>query len=69
MAECVRLVHAVLADPQWRAELAERARANARRFTWERTARIIFDASNAHDDTAADDNAVHDSAVDDEVDT
>ena len=54
LAECVRLVKAVLADPQWRAQLAERARANAQRFTWERTARTIFDGNAAHDDAADD---------------
>ncbi|CAA0128265.1 D-inositol-3-phosphate glycosyltransferase [Mycolicibacterium vanbaalenii] len=40
--ECVRLAKSVLADPALRGQLAERGRANAERFTWERTARIIF---------------------------
>lgn len=41
-AECVRLVKNVLADPALRGRLGERARENAQRFTWARTARVIF---------------------------
>lgn len=55
-AECVRLVQDVLADPALRCQLGERARENAQRFTWARTAREIFgldDRENAVDSEVA----------------
>lgn len=44
IAECVRLVRQVLAEPQLRHDLSSRARANADRYTWKRTADTIFGA-------------------------
>lgn len=42
MDECVRQVAKIIADHGYRQQLSERARVNADRFTWDRTARAIF---------------------------
>ena len=42
MSQCVSLVKRVIADQELRQQLSARARANAERFTWDRTARAIF---------------------------
>lgn len=68
MAECVRLVESVLSDPTLRARLGENARVNAARFTWERTARIVFGEPGDHDDGGQDGRAHHDGAHDDGAD-
>lgn len=43
LPQCVQLVASLLDDGSARADLAERARGNARRFTWACTARQIFE--------------------------
>lgn len=43
IADCVTQVKKVITDTQLRRELSVQARANAERFTWDRTAHAIFD--------------------------
>ncbi|MGQ9409812.1 glycosyltransferase [Mycolicibacterium gilvum] len=42
MAECVTLVKKVVDDPSYRQRLSVKAQANAQRFSWDRTAQVIF---------------------------
>ena len=47
MRRCVELVKILISDPVMREQLSVKARANADRFTWARTARAIFGTQQA----------------------
>jgi glycosyltransferase involved in cell wall biosynthesis len=52
MGQCVELVKRIISEPAMRENLSAKARANAQRFSWARTAQAIFGTSHAADTDA-----------------